>query len=320
MCLVAILERQDMKMMSRLGYGFKSELDHTPHALFIEMDELEGEEWEERARWIKYEEDLRLFGGEERQVAWREASVSSLSHVLFTFIGKDISSLVEITLAAVVFTLAHWPLAHSFASGTDLFEVGFGIIYCIWGLNHFLAIVCPPSVGMLVAVILSFLSFLFAGIKPEAKVIASSLGGYGIFLLLASPVRWAMSQWLFLHVTGLGSTYMEPAFVDQADAIFTKRGYSLHAATCPNHTQGVAERWANQSGWVCHSGHLLLLGILFRFIAVIALLFTSSAKASGGQLSLGATSIAKSRMLRDCLAIFLTFVTLLNILLLGKMY
>ena len=41
---------QDMKMMSRLGYGFKSELDHTPHALFIEMDELEGEEWEERAR------------------------------------------------------------------------------------------------------------------------------------------------------------------------------------------------------------------------------------------------------------------------------
>ena len=41
---------QEMKMMSRLGYGFKSELDHTPHALFIEMDELEGEEWEERAR------------------------------------------------------------------------------------------------------------------------------------------------------------------------------------------------------------------------------------------------------------------------------
>ena len=41
---------KDMKMMSRLGYGFKSELDHTPHALFIEMDELEGEEWEERAR------------------------------------------------------------------------------------------------------------------------------------------------------------------------------------------------------------------------------------------------------------------------------
>ena len=48
------LGREDIEMigqdMNRLGYGFKSELDHSPHALFIEMDELEGEEWEERAR------------------------------------------------------------------------------------------------------------------------------------------------------------------------------------------------------------------------------------------------------------------------------
>jgi len=65
---------QDMKMMSRLGYGFKSELDHTPHALFIEMDELEGEEWEERARWIKYEEDLEAERGE-----WGKPHVSSLT-------------------------------------------------------------------------------------------------------------------------------------------------------------------------------------------------------------------------------------------------
>ena len=41
---------KDMKMMSRLGYGFKSELDHTPHTLFIKMDELKSEEWEEHAR------------------------------------------------------------------------------------------------------------------------------------------------------------------------------------------------------------------------------------------------------------------------------
>ena len=39
---------KDIKMMSRLGYGFKS--DHTPHALFIKMDELKGKEWEEHAR------------------------------------------------------------------------------------------------------------------------------------------------------------------------------------------------------------------------------------------------------------------------------
>ena len=31
-------------------YGHQSTIDHTPHELFVEMDELEGEEWVERAR------------------------------------------------------------------------------------------------------------------------------------------------------------------------------------------------------------------------------------------------------------------------------
>ena len=38
------------RAIAHLSYGFRDDCDHTPHALFIEMDELEGEEWEERAR------------------------------------------------------------------------------------------------------------------------------------------------------------------------------------------------------------------------------------------------------------------------------
>ena len=41
---------KDMKMMKSMGYGFRTELDHSPHELFVEMDELEGEEWVERSR------------------------------------------------------------------------------------------------------------------------------------------------------------------------------------------------------------------------------------------------------------------------------
>ena len=41
---------KNSKVMSHMGYGYRTDCDHTPHALFIEMDELEGEEWEERAR------------------------------------------------------------------------------------------------------------------------------------------------------------------------------------------------------------------------------------------------------------------------------
>ena len=56
------------------GYGQRTEIDHSPHPLFIEMDELEGEEWQERARWIKYEEDLEAEKGE-----WGKPHLSSLT-------------------------------------------------------------------------------------------------------------------------------------------------------------------------------------------------------------------------------------------------
>lgn len=55
-------------------YGFKKDIDHTPHNLFVEMDELEGEMWVEKARWIKYEEDLEAEAGR-----WGKPHVSSLT-------------------------------------------------------------------------------------------------------------------------------------------------------------------------------------------------------------------------------------------------
>jgi len=55
-------------------YGHQSTLDHTPHELFVEMDELEGEQWVERARWIKYEEDLNAEKGQ-----WGKPHVATLS-------------------------------------------------------------------------------------------------------------------------------------------------------------------------------------------------------------------------------------------------
>lgn len=40
----------------------KSHIDHSPHEVFVQLDELHGmgedREWKETARWIKYEEDV----------------------------------------------------------------------------------------------------------------------------------------------------------------------------------------------------------------------------------------------------------------------
>lgn len=57
---------------------FKKQLDHSPHEIFVQLDELIGigeeREWKETARWIKYEEDV-----EEGADRWGRPHVASLS-------------------------------------------------------------------------------------------------------------------------------------------------------------------------------------------------------------------------------------------------
>lgn len=56
----------------------KKNFDHSPHAVFVQLDELHGvgeeREWKETARWIKYEEDV-----EEGSDRWGRPHVASLS-------------------------------------------------------------------------------------------------------------------------------------------------------------------------------------------------------------------------------------------------
>lgn len=57
---------------------FRKMYDHSPHELFVQLDELYGigeeREWRETARWIKYEEDV-----EEGADRWGRPHVASLS-------------------------------------------------------------------------------------------------------------------------------------------------------------------------------------------------------------------------------------------------
>ncbi|XP_062574717.1 anion exchange protein 3-like isoform X1 [Saccostrea cucullata] len=56
----------------------KKKFDHRPHEVFVELDELYGDEekyeWREKARWIKFEEDV-----EEGAERWGKPHVASLS-------------------------------------------------------------------------------------------------------------------------------------------------------------------------------------------------------------------------------------------------
>lgn len=66
-------DKNDTHIMKKV-YGFQATVDHTPHELFVEMDELQGDTWVEKSRWVKYEEDL-----EEGAARWGKPHVASLS-------------------------------------------------------------------------------------------------------------------------------------------------------------------------------------------------------------------------------------------------
>jgi len=262
----------------------------------------------------------RLFGGEERSMGYREASVLSPSQALLSFIGKDLASLVEIALATLTFTLTFLPMVATYASYADLYAIGFACIYAVWGMSHIIAIVLPSHSAILVAVVMSFMSFVFAGLKPEASSLVQSGGGIGAVIMLASPVRWAVATWIYSQATGVGASFLEDSVKGPLNGLFNGRGFNLDYIVCRDSSMGTLERWKNNRGLACLGPQLFLLGFLFRFIAAMCLLILSSSRSSGGQLPLGLVSPTKSRFMHDCLLVFLIFLAVFNIRLLGETY
>jgi len=234
--------------------------------------------------------------------------------VLFAFVGKDFASLVEISMCTAGFTLTYWPLVGSNLAGSDVFAMAFAYVYCTWGMHHIWAIACPLRTAMLIGVMVAFCDFLFCGIMPKAHELVPAFGGCGLLLLLACPNRWAVSHMLYQHAVGVGST-----LPGSNTGHWAEYGFPLDKLpkTCPDATESVGERWRQGNGFACHTGQLYLLGVLFRFVAALCLLATSSAKASGGSLSLGAPSEKHARLVRNLIVIFVVFFVLLELTLLG---
>ncbi|XP_049295924.1 band 3 anion transport protein isoform X8 [Anopheles funestus] len=74
------INRKDAPQLQHLlpSSKYKKMYDHSPHEVFVQLDELTGSgeerEWKETARWIKYEEDV-----EEGADRWGRPHVASLS-------------------------------------------------------------------------------------------------------------------------------------------------------------------------------------------------------------------------------------------------
>lgn len=260
----------------------------------------------------------RYFGGDQREMAIREVSVTSLSQVMYAFVGKDVVGVMEIWITSLVYSLVHWSTYGSTAPLPDVFEVGFGVLYAMWGLNHMLAIRFTRATAQSGGIVFSFMSFLFVGVTPTAKSLYAQIGDSGIYMMMLSPVRWGFTMWLRADMTSEGSPWTTNMRA-LAERPFRAKGFELDGVDkCSDYSAGVAERWSMlNSSWTCDSTQMFLLGFLFRFLALVFWLEVSNAKCSGGQVTVGAPTARASRVARDYLAIFVVFAFILSLALMG---
>lgn len=107
----------------------KKQFDHSPHEIFVQLDELQGmDEWKETARWIKYEEDV-----EEGADRWGRPHVAPLSFHsllnlrLFLEQGVVFLDMEEKDFPSVAYKVIE-TVSGSINGNCSTFEVGYNFI------------------------------------------------------------------------------------------------------------------------------------------------------------------------------------------------
>jgi len=241
----------------------------------------------------------RIFGA-DLQITWREARVGM--PMVAYFISKDLAALFEITLSAAVFTATYGSVSGVMMWFPSLFAGTWAFVYCVFGLNYVFSIICSPGSAQMCAVVSSFLAFCMSGIiQPALPEMAAMFAGRGWMIPALSPVRW-MYGYLLTHEV----RFQTPLTLSNARGFLETRGYDLDFVhECLHDPLGITEdsigslqeAWLHSRGWVCSVGEMLLLGIIFRFLAGLCLSLQVQAQTSGwarffGQSDRGAWKLA----------------------------
>ncbi|CAE7637750.1 ABCG25, partial [Symbiodinium pilosum] len=238
--------------------------------------------------------------GADLLTTWREARVGM--PMVAYFVAKDLTACVEVTLSSAVFAAAYGYASGSQISLCQLFAGSWAFVFAVFGLNYIFSIILSPGAAQMSAVVTSFLSFCTAGVyQPQLNEMAGMFNGRGWMVPALSPVRWLWGYLLTAEVPNL-----TPLTLKGAAGQLASKGYNVdYVYDCKNSMVGVQdqsvrtlqEAWLDDRGWVCSTAPLLLLGILFRFLAGCCLLLYVSAQTSGwarffGQSELGAWKLA----------------------------
>jgi len=264
----------------------------------------------------------RIFGADLLN-ALREARVGM--SVVAYFTAKDLVALFEVTLSAAVFAAVYGALSGVLQQLPHLFAGAWAFVYSVFGVSYIFSICLPPGAAQMGAVALTFVSYCVSGIyTPNLPELAGYLGGRGWMVPALSSVRWF---WGYLitseaqYLTDLSRKY-------GADTLRMK-GYDLDYLDCnwsglDDEGVGVVnlrQAWEHRQGCVCNGLDMLLLGLIFRFLAIICLSLHLHAKTSGwarffGQYERGAWKLM-GRLFALLVASFLAMLLIVEVWIFG---
>lgn len=225
----------------------------------------------------------RIFGA-DLLITWREARVGM--PMVSYFIAKDLAALFEVTLASIVFTAAYGSLSGMLQPLPVLFAGTWAFVYAVYGLSYVYSIVLSPGAAQMCAVVLSFIAFCMCGVNdPPLSQMSSMFNGRGWMIPALSPIRWHFGYMLtnearqLTELTKQGASWTlllkgyDLQWLDECDGGRVKTGDQAVFM--------LGEAWVQNRGWVCSIAPLLLLGVIFRFLAGVCLVLVVNAQTSG---------------------------------------
>jgi len=216
----------------------------------------------------------RIFGA-DLQVTLREAhvGVSSIAYL----VAKDLAAMFEVTLSAAVFAASWGTLSGVQQPVTKIFAGAWAFIYSVYGIGYVFSICMSQGAAQMSMVVTAFISFCVSGVfQPLLPEMAALFGGRGWMVPAMSPVRWF---WGYLLTSEM--RYLTPLSRQYGGGTLRWRGYDLQFLDSCSvddvpFVSGVVtlrDAWMHNHGWVCSTVDMLLLGVMFRFLAGICLVF-----------------------------------------------
>jgi len=264
----------------------------------------------------------RIFGSDMLNTL-REARVGV--SVAAYFVAKDLVALLEVSLSAAMFTCVYGALSGMLQELPHLFAGAWAFVYSVFGMSYIFSVCLSPGAAQMSAVAATFVSFCVSGIyTPSLPVLADYLGGRGWMVPALSSVRWFWGYLITAEahfLTDLSRNY--------GSGGLRSKGYDLDYLDCSSSgldkdgagIVNLRQSWQRGRGCVCSGLNMLLLGIIFRFLAFVCLSLHVHAKTSGwarffGQYERGAWKLM-GRLFALLVGCFLALVLVLEVWIFG---